>query len=108
MNTFAIVEQSRYCEPPLDHVRNVSDICSSYKLLRSNLDPFHHHIDLELWRALEKCHIKDTVRSLSSSQGSGSSIYEFLKHVFNMNEENDNENITSLKYIAHINLYMGE
>ena len=29
--------------------------------VRSNLDPFRRHIDMELWRALEKCHLKDLV-----------------------------------------------
>jgi hypothetical protein len=31
----------------------------------SNLDPFNRHIDQEIWRALEKCHIKDIVSILS-------------------------------------------
>lgn len=29
--------------------------------IRSNLDPFEHHNDEELWKALERCHLKDTV-----------------------------------------------
>ena len=32
--------------------------------IRSNLDPFHRHIDMEIWRALEKCHVKDTVNNM--------------------------------------------
>lgn len=29
--------------------------------IRSNLDPFGHHNDEELWTALDRCHLKDTV-----------------------------------------------
>ncbi|KAK3096260.1 hypothetical protein FSP39_025059 [Pinctada imbricata] len=32
--------------------------------IRYNLDPFNYHTDEELWKALEKCHIKDMVASL--------------------------------------------
>ena len=35
--------------------------------IRDNLDPWRHHIDHELWRALETCHIKSTVRHLRLS-----------------------------------------
>ena len=31
--------------------------------VRYNLDPFNQHDDAELWAALEKCHIKDSVRT---------------------------------------------
>ena len=31
--------------------------------VRYNLDPFNQHDDAELWAALEKCHIKDAVRT---------------------------------------------
>ncbi|KAL2613213.1 hypothetical protein R1flu_024905 [Riccia fluitans] len=31
--------------------------------LRSNLDPFDKHTDHEIWKALEKCHLADAVRS---------------------------------------------
>ena len=29
--------------------------------LRSNLDPFNHHTDTELWEALERAHLKDDI-----------------------------------------------
>ncbi|XP_053403770.1 ATP-binding cassette sub-family C member 5-like isoform X1 [Mercenaria mercenaria] len=32
--------------------------------VRYNLDPFSKHKDSELWDALEKCHVKDTISSL--------------------------------------------
>ena len=32
---------------------------------RYNLDPFGSYKDSELWAALEKCHVKDTVRFYS-------------------------------------------
>ncbi|KAF6036487.1 hypothetical protein EB796_005200 [Bugula neritina] len=31
---------------------------------RFNLDPLHHHDDFDLWHALEKCHIIQTVLAL--------------------------------------------
>ncbi|ELU07544.1 hypothetical protein CAPTEDRAFT_219745 [Capitella teleta] len=34
--------------------------------LRSNLDPLKRHIDMEIWRELEKCHVKDLVQSLDN------------------------------------------
>ncbi|XP_076096353.1 ATP-binding cassette sub-family C member 5-like isoform X5 [Mytilus galloprovincialis] len=34
--------------------------------IRYNLDPFQEHKDSDLWEALEKCHIKDTVAALDS------------------------------------------
>ena len=32
-----------------------------FLLFRYNLDPFQEYKDSDLWDALEKCHIKDTV-----------------------------------------------
>ncbi|XP_052104159.1 ATP-binding cassette sub-family C member 5-like isoform X3 [Mytilus californianus] len=34
--------------------------------IRYNLDPFQEHKDSDLWEALEKCHIKDTIAALDS------------------------------------------
>ncbi|CAC5405400.1 ABCC5 [Mytilus coruscus] len=34
--------------------------------IRYNLDPFKEHKDSDLWEALEKCHIKDTITALDS------------------------------------------
>ena len=30
--------------------------------IRSNLDPFHEHNDASIWEALERAHLKDTIR----------------------------------------------
>ncbi|XP_023933084.1 multidrug resistance-associated protein 5-like [Lingula anatina] len=32
--------------------------------VRYNLDPFQQHTDQELWEAIEKCHVKDTIKEL--------------------------------------------
>jgi len=32
---------------------------------RYNIDPFNEHTDDALWKALEKCHVKETVSQLS-------------------------------------------
>ena len=31
--------------------------------IRYNLDPFDQHKDLELWNALQQCHLKETVKT---------------------------------------------
>ena len=33
--------------------------------IRDNLDPFNEHTDAEIWRALERAHMKNTISSLS-------------------------------------------
>lgn len=44
-------------------------------IFRSNLDPCKKHIDMEIWRELEKCYIKDMVRIINSH------IYCDLEHI---------------------------
>ena len=63
-----LIDDTDISRIPLHHLRSRLSIIPQDPVLfvgtvRYNLDPFNQHDDAELWAALEKCHIKDAVRT---------------------------------------------